>query len=70
LSKNSENSKLLWSDILKGLKLKLNKVKTGDLIDVRIYPLDDQVSELRQWREGTLVEVLHVKNSDIEGVHF
>jgi len=55
---------------LKGLKLKLNKVKTGDLIDVRIYPLDEEVSELRLWREGTLIEVFHIKNSDIKGVHF
>ncbi|WP_457643238.1 hypothetical protein [Persephonella sp.] len=55
---------------LKGLKLKLNKVKTGDLIDVRVYPLDEEVSELRLWREGTLIEVFHIKNSDLKGVHF
>jgi transposase len=55
---------------LKGLKLKLNKVKTGSLIDVRIYPLHDEISELRLWCNGTLIEVFYVKNSDIGGVHF
>jgi hypothetical protein len=55
---------------LKGLKLKLNKVNTGDLINIRIYPLDEEISELRLWCDGTLKEVLLIKNSDLKGVHF
>lgn len=51
---------------LKGLKLKLNKVKTGDLIDIK----DENVSELRLWCDETLLEVFHIKIADLKGVHF
>ena len=39
-------------------------------VNVRIYPLDDQLSEIRFWCEEKLVDVHKVKSSDFEGVHF
>jgi hypothetical protein len=39
-------------------------------VNVRIYPLDDQLSEIRFWCEGKLITVYKVKSSDLEGVHF
>jgi transposase len=37
---------------------------------LRIYPLDDEISEIRFWCEGKLIDVQKVKNSDLKGVHF
>lgn len=39
-------------------------------VNLRIYPLNDQLSEIRLWSEGKLIDVLKVKSADLEGVHF
>jgi hypothetical protein len=39
-------------------------------INLRIYPLNDDISEIRFWCEGTLIDVQKVKNSELKGVHF
>jgi len=39
-------------------------------INLRIYPLNDEISEIRFWCEGKLIDVQKVKNSDLKGVHF
>jgi hypothetical protein len=39
-------------------------------VNLRIYPLDDQLFEIRFWCDEKLVDVHKVKNSDLEGVHF
>jgi len=39
-------------------------------VNLRIYPLNDQLSEIRFWCEGKLINVYKVKSSDLEGVHF
>jgi hypothetical protein len=39
-------------------------------INLRIYPLNDQLSEIRFWCEGKLINIYKVKNSDLQGVHF
>jgi hypothetical protein len=39
-------------------------------VNLRIHPLNDQLSEIRFWCEGKLIDVHKVKNSDLEGVHF
>jgi len=39
-------------------------------VNLRIYPLDDQVFEIRFWCERKLIDVHKVKSSDLEGVHF
>lgn len=52
------------------LELKINGVNPGDLINLRLYPLNATISELRCWRAHTLLDVLTVKNSDLKGVQF
>jgi len=39
-------------------------------VNLRIYPLDDEISEIRFWCEGKLIDVQKVKNSDLRGVQF
>jgi hypothetical protein len=39
-------------------------------VNLRIYPLNDQLSEIRFWCEGKLINVYKIKSSDLEGVHF
>jgi hypothetical protein len=39
-------------------------------VNLRIYPLNDLLSEIRFWCEGKLIDVYKVKSSDLEGVHF
>ena len=39
-------------------------------VNLRIYPLNDEISEIRFWCEGELVDIQKVKNSDLKGVHF
>ena len=39
-------------------------------VNLRIYPLNDQLLEIRFWCEGKLIDTYKVKNSDLEGVHF
>jgi len=39
-------------------------------VNLRIYPLNDQLSEIRFWSEGKLIDIHKVKNSDLDGVHF
>ncbi len=42
----------------------------GKQVTLRIYPLNDQLFEIRFWCEGKLIDVYKVKSSDLEGVHF
>ena len=39
-------------------------------VNLRIYPLNDQISEIRFWCEGKLIDIQKVKNSELKGVHF
>lgn len=39
-------------------------------VNLRIYPLNDQISEIRFWCEEKLINVQKVKNSELKGVHF
>jgi hypothetical protein len=39
-------------------------------VNLRIHPLNDQLSEIRFWCDGKLIDVHKVKSSDLEGVHF
>jgi len=42
----------------------------GKQVNLRIYPLNDQLIEIRFWCEGKLTDTYKVKTSDLEGVHF
>jgi transposase len=39
-------------------------------VSLRIYPLNDEISEIRFWCEGKLINTQKVKHSELKGVHF
>jgi len=39
-------------------------------INLRLYPLNDEIAEIRFWCEGKLINIQKVKISDLKGVHF
>lgn len=39
-------------------------------VNLRIYPLNDEISEIRFWCEGKLINTQKVKNSELKGVQF
>jgi len=39
-------------------------------VNLRIYPLNDEISEIRFWCEGKLIDIQKVKTSELKGVHF
>jgi len=39
-------------------------------VNLRIYPINHQLYEIRFWCEGKLIDIHKVKASDLEGVHF
>ena len=52
------------------LQLKVNHATPKKEVNLRIYPLNHQISEIRFWCEGNLIDIQRVKNSDLKGVHF
>ncbi len=52
------------------LELKVNDVSPRQLLTLRIYPLNAELSEIRFWRDNQLVDVQKVKNNDLKLVHF
>jgi len=52
------------------LQLKVNHATPRKEVNLHIYPLNNQISEIRFWCEGQLIDVQRVKNSDLKGVHF
>ncbi len=55
---------------INNLQLKVNHATPGKTVNLRIYPTTIEVSEIRFWCEGKLIDLQRVKNSDIKGVHF
>lgn len=51
------------------MEIKLNG-KPRDPVNIRIYPLNNQYSELRFWRDKELIDIKKLKNSDLKMVHF
>ena len=39
-------------------------------VNLRIYPLNDEILEIRFWCEGKLIDIQKVKSSELKGVHF
>ncbi len=39
-------------------------------VNLRIYPLNDQISEIRLWCEDKLIDTHKIKNSELKSVHF
>lgn len=55
---------------LHNLQLKVNNATPRKRVTLRIYPLNEEVSEVRFWCEDKLIDIQRVKNSDLKGVHF
>jgi len=55
---------------INNIVFKVNKTNPYDTLDIRIYPLNSKVSELRFWNKHILVDIQKIKNSDLKGVHF
>jgi len=54
---------------INNLKIKLNG-KPRENVDIRIYPLDKEISETRFWCNNELIDIYKIKNSDLGMVHF
>ena len=50
---------------LNNLLLKVNGVTLGDRVNLRIYPINNGLSEVRFWCDGRLVDVQRIKNRDL-----
>jgi len=55
---------------ISNLQLKVNHATPRKRVNLRIYPLNKQISEIRFWCESKLIDVQRIKNSDLKGVHF
>jgi hypothetical protein len=51
---------------LNNLLLKVNDVTTGDVVNLRIYPMNNTLSEVRFWCDDRLVDVQRIKNCDLK----
>jgi len=54
---------------INNLEIKLNG-RPRDIIDIRIYPLNSQISEVRFWSNNQLIDIKKIKNNDLKIVHF
>jgi hypothetical protein len=52
------------------LKLKVNKVNPRDSVILKIYPVGEEVCEIRFWVNNTLADTQKIKKSDLKGVQF
>ena len=55
---------------INNLPLKVNHATPKKEVNLRIYPLNKDISEIRFWCEDKLIDVQRIKNSDLRGVHF
>jgi transposase len=54
---------------IKTLKLKVHGTPR-DKVKVKIYPLNNNISQVRIWCRDELIDIHRVKNSEFKGVHF
>jgi len=55
---------------INNLQLKVNNATPKKMVTLRIYPLNNEISEVRFWCEDKLIDIQRVKNTDLKGVHF
>jgi hypothetical protein len=55
---------------INNLQLKVNHATPRKEVNLRIYPQNQDTSEIRFWCEDKLIDVQRIKNSDLKGVHF
>jgi hypothetical protein len=54
---------------INNLQLKVSNSTPRKRVTLRIYPLNNTISEVRFWCEDTLIDIQRVKNSDLRIVH-
>lgn len=52
------------------LQLKVNNATPRKTVNLRIYPLSNELSEIRFWCNNKLIDIQKIKNNDLKGVHF
>jgi hypothetical protein len=52
------------------LQLKINNAVPRETVNLRIYPLNKSLFEIRFWCGGKLLDVQNVKKKDLQGVQF
>jgi transposase len=55
---------------INNLQLKVHNATPHDIVSLRIYQLNNRVSEIRFWGKDKLLDVKRIKNTDLRGVHF
>ncbi len=55
---------------LNNLHLKINNAVPRETVNLRIYPLNNSLSEVRFWCDGKLLDIHTLKNKDLQGVQF
>lgn len=55
---------------LNNLEIKVNGAAPGETVNLRIYPMNYGISEVRFWCNNKLIDVKKLKNADIKTVHF
>jgi hypothetical protein len=55
---------------LKTLILKVNGLNPYDDVEIRLYKLNQEISELRFWRNEHLLDLQIIKNTLLKGIHF
>ena len=55
---------------INNLPLKVNHATPKKEVNLRIYPLNKDISEIRFWCEDKLIDVQKIKNTELKGVHF
>lgn len=55
---------------LHNMQIKVKNATPRKRVTLRIYPLNNTVSEIRFWCDGSLIDIQRIKNSNLVGVHF
>jgi hypothetical protein len=55
---------------LNNLELKVNGAVPNETVNLRIYPLNNKIAEVRFWCNNKLIDIQKLKNSDFKTVHF
>jgi hypothetical protein len=55
---------------INNLQLKVNHATPRREVNLRIYPQNQDTSEIRFWCDGKLIDVQRIKNSYLRGVQF
>lgn len=55
---------------LNNLELKVNGAVPGKRVNLRIYPLNNRISEVRFWCDNKLIDIQKLKKSELKTVHF